>query len=539
MERHNSAFASSPPSPYNVRVKPKPTAPSHGPIAPGLRRYLYFTAAMTGAAIMIVEILGAKMLSPFLGTSHFVWTAQIAVTLVALACGYYAGGWLVDRGLKPGRIYTAIALAGAYLALSIPFIEKVAYGFLHFDLAVGSLLSSAFLFFIPLSLLAMVGPFFIRVLASSMNSIGGSIGRLSAISTLGSFIGTVLIGYVLIPFLPNSKTMYITALVLMVLSAVYFVGWGRGVGTTPGVIGLLVVGALGYGGLRADAWQGASSIELFRGNSNFGLLQVIQQKGGPHRYYLNDYLTQNTYDTNTRQSISMFTYMLHGLARAYAPKTEEVLCIGMGVGIVPMDFARDGAKVDVVEINPDVVPLAERFFNFDSTKLSLHLQDGRYFVNRSRKKYDALILDAFLGDSCPSHLMTREAFASMRNTLKPDGVLVINTFADPDLQQDFFSASLYKTLTNTFTSVKLHHGRQGNTLFVASARKDLSILHPPTFDHVWSGCREQVRDAFATLREPNLDHGLVLTDDYNPVEFYDAANRESLRKNLALGAKMR
>ncbi len=539
MERHNSAFASPPPSPYNVRVKPKPTAPSHGPIAPGLRRYLYFTAAMTGAAIMIVEILGAKMLSPFLGTSHFVWTAQIAVTLVALACGYYAGGWLVDRGLKPGRIYTAIALAGAYLALSIPFIEKVAYGFLHFDLAVGSLLSSAFLFFIPLSLLAMVGPFFIRVLASSMNSIGGSIGRLSAISTLGSFLGTVLIGYVLIPFLPNSKTMYITALVLMVLSAVYFVGWGRGVGTTPGVIGLLVVGALGYGGLRADAWQGASSIELFRGNSNFGLLQVIQQKDGPHRYYLNDYLTQNTYDTNTQQSISMFTYMLHGLARAYAPKTEEVLCIGMGVGIVPMDFARDGAKVDVVEINPDVVPLAERFFNFDSTKLSLHLQDGRYFVNRSRKKYDALILDAFLGDSCPSHLMTREAFASMRNTLNPDGVLVINTFADPDLQQDFFSASLYKTLTNTFTSVKLHHGRQGNTLFVASARKDLSILHPPTFDHVWSGCREQVRDAFATLREPNLDHGLVLTDDYNPVEFYDAANRESLRKNLALGAKMR
>jgi predicted membrane-bound spermidine synthase len=235
----------------------------------------------------------------------------------------------------------------------------------------------------------------------------------------------------------------------------------------------------------------------------------------------------------------MFTYMLHDLARAYAPKTEDVLCIGMGVGIVPMSFARAGVKVDVVEINPDVVPLAERFFNFDSTKLKLHIQDGRYFVNRTQKKYDALILDAFLGDSCPSHLMTREAFASMRNVLTPDGVLVINTFADPDLEQNFFSASLYKTLTNTFTTVKLHHGRRGNTLFVASARKDLSILNPPTFDHVWAGCREEVRDAFATVREPNLEKGIVLTDNYNPVEFYDAANRESLRKSLALGAKMR
>ena len=62
----------------------------------GLRIFLYFTAAMTGAGILIVEILGAKMLSPFLGTSHFVWTAQIAVTLVALSLGYYIGGWLVD-----------------------------------------------------------------------------------------------------------------------------------------------------------------------------------------------------------------------------------------------------------------------------------------------------------------------------------------------------------------------------------------------------------------------------------------------------------
>ena len=73
-----------------------------GPVAddtlsPGLRRYLYFTAAVTGAAIMIVEILGAKMLAPHVGTSHFVWTAQIAVTLVALATGYYLGGRLVDR----------------------------------------------------------------------------------------------------------------------------------------------------------------------------------------------------------------------------------------------------------------------------------------------------------------------------------------------------------------------------------------------------------------------------------------------------------
>ena len=187
-----------------MRVKKKPAAPADSTLLPGLRRYLYVTAAITGGAIMIVEILGAKILSPYFGTSHFVWTAQIAVTLVALACGYYAGGWLVDRALRPGRMYAGILGAGAYLALSIPFVENVAYGFLRFDLAVGSLLASAFLFFIPLSLLAMVGPFFISVLTSSVTAVGGNVGRLSAVGTFGSFIGTVLIGYLLIPFLPNS-----------------------------------------------------------------------------------------------------------------------------------------------------------------------------------------------------------------------------------------------------------------------------------------------------------------------------------------------
>jgi spermidine synthase len=523
-----------------VRVKNRPAAPAQAELAPGLRRYLYFTAAITGGAIMIVEILGAKMLSPYLGTSHFVWTAQIAVTLVALACGYYAGGWLVDRSLRLGQMYAGILAAGAYLALCVPFVQGVAYGCLGFELAVGSLLSSTFLFFIPLSLLAMVGPFFIRVLTRTVSGVGGNVGRLTAVSTFGSFIGTVLIGYLLIPFLPNSVTMYLTALLLMVMAAIYFLGWGRKAGgAIPTAIVLFIAGSLGYGGLRADAWRNDFSVELFRGNSNFGLLQVIQQKDRPQRYYLNDYLTQNTYDTSEQKSISMFTYMLHGLARAYAPRVDEVLCIGMGIGIVPMDFAREGAKVDVVEINPAVVPVAEKFFNFDRTKVNLHFGDGRYFVNRSAKQYDAVILDAFLGDSCPSHLMTSETFAAMRRILKPEGVLVINTFADPDLQVDFFSASLYKTLTNAFTSVRLHHGRNGNSLFVASARPTLSILHSPDHSHVYAGVREQVRDAFNSIREPNLEHGRILTDDYNPVEFYDAANRESLRKNLALSARSR
>src|SRR5580765_3318012 len=172
---------------------------------------------------MVVEILGAKMLSPFIGLSHFVWTAQIAVTLVALACGYYAGGRLADRSARLSWLYWSICGAALYLALTVLICEPVAYWCLDFNLAVGSLLASMILFFVPLALLAMTGPFLVRVITSSVSGVGGNVGRLTAISTLGSFAGTLLIGYLMIPLLPNSVTMYATALALLLVCAGYFV----------------------------------------------------------------------------------------------------------------------------------------------------------------------------------------------------------------------------------------------------------------------------------------------------------------------------
>ena len=141
-------------------------------VSKNLRLYLYLTAAVTGAAVMVVEILGAKMLSPFVGLSHFVWTAQIAVTLIALACGYYFGGLLADRSQRLPRLYGALLVAAAYMALTVLICEPVAYWALDFSLPVGSLMASAILFFVPLALLAMTGPYLVRVITSSVSGVG-------------------------------------------------------------------------------------------------------------------------------------------------------------------------------------------------------------------------------------------------------------------------------------------------------------------------------------------------------------------------------
>ncbi len=501
----------------------------------GLRGYLYLTAAVCGAAILIVEILGAKMLAPFFGTSHFVWTAQIGVTLVSLAFGYYIGGKIADRKPNPSLLFLFILIAAIYLCLTVPLSRPVSYQFLKFKLAIGSLLASTFLFFLPLVLLATAAPFVVKLLTSSVQVVGSQVGRLSAIGTVGSVVGTLLIGYVLIPHLPNSITMVITAICLMLLSAIYFFKWHKGV-KAAGAVTTTIVGGLiiGYAGILSEAnleYEGVEELERY--NSNFGLMQVLQSTNDFRRYYLNDFLTQNIYDPSSKRSLALFTYMLHGLAGAYTEKINDVLCIGLGVGIVPMQFANQGARVDVVEINPAVVPLAQRHFDLKPEKLNINICDGRYYLNQCTNRYDAIILDAFLGDSSPSHLMTKEAFESMRNLLKPGGVLVINSFGDLESGRDFLTASLQNTLKSVFKSVKIHTAHTGNIFFAASDKNTLEFVNKPDFSDIHPAVQYNAEAAFNTIVEANPSHGRILTDDFNPVDYYDAQNRERMRRWLA------
>ena len=495
---------------------------------------------MTGGAIMIVEILGAKMLAPYVGTSHFVWTAQIAVTLMALATGYYAGGKLVDRELRLGRIYWAILGAAVYLGLSVFMVKPVVNFCLNFDLEIGSLLSSVFLFFAPLALLAMVGPFFVRMLTDSVLNMGANVGRLIAVSTLGSFAGTVLIGYVMIPFLPNSVTMYLTSCALMAVTAGYFLRWGR-TNTPPAVVmGVVVFGALlgGLGAAQDRPINNKTWTEAYRANSNFGRLQVLSASNETRRLYLylDDFLDQDSYDPIAKKSVAGFTYMLHDLARGYNTNIHDVLCLGLGVGIVPMQFAREGAHVEAVEINPAVLPLAEKFFDFDPARVHVTIDDARHFLNGAKAKYDAIILDAFVGDSSPSHLFSREAFAAMRRVLKPGGVLVINCFGDLDPGKDFFAASLDKTLRAEFHNVTIHGTGLGlgNMYYAASAGRDMPLHTMPALTNVIEFCRDDVERA---LRHHARDRCGARNRADRRLQsggiFSDAANRENLRKQLA------
>ena len=127
----------------------------------------------------------------------------------------------------------------------------------------------------------------------------------------------------------------------------------------------------------------------------------------------------------------------------------------------------------------------------------------------------------------------------MRRVLKPDGVLVINTFGDLETGRDFFTASVDKTLKSVFRNVRIHGTGNGNIFFAASDQAEMSLDASPNVSLVHAECRAGVREAWKTLLRTDPNHGLVLTDDYNPADYYDSANRERFRRQLAQSMKER
>lgn len=502
-----------------------------------LRCFLYLTAAVSGAAVMILEILGVRMLAPYMGTSHFIWTAQILVTLFSLAAGYYLGGWMADRWPRPTPLFAVLLAAALYLCFSLLKYSEVAFFCAtKLNLPLGSVLASGFLFFIPLMFLATTGPFLTRLLAGPLEGAGTQVGKVIAIGTLGSLMGTLFISYVAIPYLPLSWTLLLTSAMICTLSLTFFL-FSAGSISKKATLGLSLLAPLLLGtyAARKDLHPHyAFARELERTNSAYGLLQVFEAHSDKNIYLLNDFLVENSYNPHTKQASGPFSYLLTLIAREHTLKINDVLCIGLGAGMVPREFVRQGARVQVAEINPKVAPLAAKYFDLDLSTLQLFDCDGRVFLSQSQQTFDVIILDAALGDVCPWHLITRESFRTTAEHLRPGGSFLINYFIEGDVRKDFAVASIQRTLQSVFAHVWIHATGESECIFVASNDDSFRRLSDREVDEANPSHRNLIEIALNPL--PNLksdaEKGIILTDDYNPIEFHRAAFLQSIRRKF-------
>ena len=502
--------------------------------------YILLTAVVCGALVMVIQVMGSRVIGPFFGVSLFVWTSLIAVTLVALALGYGFGGYLSDRYTSPKYLYLIIMLAGA-LTLLVPVLQKpVLQFFVPFGLRTGAFTSTLILFGPQLFLLGCVSPYLVRIAASQLRNLGSVVGGLYALSTIGSTVGTIVTGFLLVALLGVDKTFLVTGIMLISLAAGYFIFFQRQWVAAAAVI-LPFALYHPYEFTSKTLPDGSELSKVAHVESFYGTLKVVDNVSPEKhsRYMLIDSMVQGGMDMNNGLSIYFYNYYLQFIPYMLHPTGNTCLVIGVGAGLVPNWYEQNGVTCDVVDIDNKVIQLAEQYFNF-TPKGEVIAEDGRYYLASSPKQYDYLILDAFNGDITPAHLLSKEALESTKNRLTPDGVLAINIIGNL-IGENFMTASMVKTVEQVFDQVEIYPAFRvvddkgiGNIIIVAyngeprdfqPVDQSIFAIHP-FFE---KAIRENLGKRFYF---PADTHAIVLTDNYNPIDFYDFWLRELVRKMI-------
>ena len=182
---------------------------------------LYATSFVSGAAIMLLEILGFRLLPPYFGYSMAVWGALLGVVLAALSVGYYAGGALADRHPRPRTLYLMILVAAGYTLLVLQGHPAMLGFAARFELVPGVTLAALLLLALPMTALSTVSPLLIRLLAAQ-RSLGSAAGTVYAVSTAGSLAGTFLASFYLVPTVGTRASLWVAVLTLAFVGTVGF-----------------------------------------------------------------------------------------------------------------------------------------------------------------------------------------------------------------------------------------------------------------------------------------------------------------------------
>lgn len=487
---------------------------------------LNITVFLCGAVVMIFEIVGSRILSPYIGTSTYTWTSLIGVILASLSFGYWLGGRTADRRPEVEMLAVAILAAGGLIAATV-LVKDVVLSLIA-AVAVGieiKALIAALLLFAPASLcLGFVTPFAVRLKLRSIDETGGTVGRLYALSTVGSILGTFAAGFFLIPFVGSVRTLYCLSAVLIVLSAMLFPA------VTRAGIGVVVLFFMSIAASEAQVYILREQSSLYDIDTEYSRVQVFETTdpatGRPLRALATDpYSVQSAAFTDSDDLALAYTRYYH-LVGHFKPGFTRVLMIGGAGYSFPKEYLRTypDATIDVAEIDPGMTAIARRHFGLkDDPRLRILHQDGRMVVNEAvTGTYDAVLMDAFSSlFSVPTHLTTVEAVRGFHRVLADDGVVIFNLGSAISGDASGFLRAELATYREVFSTVlafkvKREYGyeRLQNVIVVAlKSKQSPSFVSDDPFI-------AELLSHHCDL--PATDPNLRLTDDLAAVEYYNS-----------------
>lgn len=464
---------------------------------------IYASVSLSGACVMIFELAGARMIGPYFGTSIYVWTNVIGVILASLSLGYYIGGHRADEQDANRLLASCLGATGLSVLLCLLIHSTVLRNLAHVvsDPRFGGLYASLILFALPSIFFGSISPIATRLMLKSLNETGKVTGKIGAISTIGSLIGTFVGGFILIPYLGVQQVMLSVGVLMLLLSAIFsvqhflkFAGLGIIIVALHCFFPQAVYGKR-YSTLYNDVMiyenvdASGDSIRIMQVNNHIGSAQYLHSDE-----LVYPYLRQFRID---QQLVPGFTHTLTigGAACSYP---RELL----------MQY--DDVTVDVIEIDGKLIELAHSHFDLPySNRLKTYSQDGRHFIQHTDKTYDVVYLDAFNDlRSIPFQLTTQEFFTEIEGVLDPEGAVLINALSSLAQDKTDMIDALVNTVRTAFPYVKVLRVEPDmpidslQSLCIVAMKKPIELTS------------KQIEDQEISLSGESL----ILRDDYVPIE---------------------
>jgi spermidine synthase len=495
--------------------------------------HLYIAVFFSGMTTLAAELAASRLLENHFGASNLIYACIIGLILIYLTVGYFLGGRWADRSPKPATFFQVLAW-GAFTTALIPLaarpvlrIAADAFDQLQMGALVGAFVVAMILFIIPITLLGTASPFAIRLAIQDTGTAGTVSGRIYAVSTLGSFIGTFLPGLLLIPTIGTYRTFLVIGGFLLLLSLYLLgatTGWRRAAVYAWMPLILVVLGILGTRGFDKP-----TAGLIYESESTYNYIQVLQD--GEYRY-----LRLN--EGQGVHSIYHPTQLYYGgpwdqvLAAPYfnpAPydpaRLKSVAIVGLAAGTTARQLtaAYGPVQIDGFEIDPKIVEVGRKYFGMNMPNLNVIVQDGRYGLAHSSRRYQVISVDAYRPPYIPWHLTTVEFFQEVRAHLTDDGVVTINVGRAPGDRR--LIAALTATLEQVFPSVHVMDvpNSFNSVLYATVLPTDAGNLDANRMDLIQSGKTSPlillaVQTAFENL-QPTPSGGIVFTDDRAQIEW--------------------
>jgi spermidine synthase len=480
-------------------------------------RRLGVVVFVVGAASLGVEIAAARLLAPYFGASTIVWANTIGIVLVALSIGYWIGGKVADRHPAVSGLGTVVLVAAALIAI-VPFAARPFLGFsvdaiegLSIATFAGSLFGILILVAVPVALLGAVSPWAARLaVGDGGRGAGEAVGRLYAISTAGSLLGTMTSALIAIPLLGTQRT-FIAFALLLALAAVLAIG--------PRA--LAVAGALALAlAIPPGAIKDAEDERvLYEGETVQQYVRIVEREDGSRAMELNEgqavhslwrpgsYLTGDYWDGLT---------VLPAVGGRAEPR--KVAILGNAGGTVARAYGHyfPRTQVDAVEIDGALTDLGREYLGLRNAHMDVYEEDARPWLEASAGGYDAILVDAYRQPYIPFYLTTEEFFRLAADRLAPGGVVIVNVGhveGSEELEQ-----VLGATMAAAFPRVLRDPIADTNTLLVGGGPE----ISPARLEAVAPALPFDLRPiamASAARLASHLPGGEVYTDDHAPVEW--------------------